>query len=148
MLVSISLHGHAACASMCAWVHACNARVSVYLVMNVCALCFTWGYKSLIIHHALICYKPVNSMDRKNATEFISASLTLSFHLCLSPSFIFLLSLYLRLLSALLAVCLVCLCLPLCPANLLTSFLSLNHLHSQPERNRHGKDAETDSVVD
>lgn len=64
----------------------------------------------------------------QNSSQPLSLSLFifLTLFLCLLPSFIFLLSLYLRLLSALLSVCLVCLCLSLCPANLLTSFLSFS----------------------
>lgn len=166
MLVSISLHGHAVCAYMCAWVHACNTRMSVYLIMNVCALCFTSGYKSLIIHHALICYKPVNSMDRRKCHRIhisLSRSLFLSFSHCFFVSCPVLFSFSLFIFAS----CLHCYqsvssvfvfrFVPLTYSLLfslshfalyLFESLSMTVLHSQPERKRHDNDAETDGAVE
>lgn len=147
---------------MCVWVHVCamHARLCIWLCMCVCVcvLFLTSGYKSLIIHHALICYKPVKSMHRKmplNSSQLLSLSFALILSLCLSrsvPLFSFHLSLTLSpppvcidisqphlSLSISLSLCILLIYLlflfvlshfPLC----LFSSLSLSALHGHPKR--------------
>lgn len=79
-----------------------HTSICVFDYECMCVSCFAWGYKSLIIHHALICYKPINRMHRKMpldacqplfcvfAAFLLFLSAPLSVRLCLSSSFFFL----------------------------------------------------------
>lgn len=99
---------------VCIYVRVClcliHARLCIWLCVRVflCVCCFTRGHKSWITHRALICSKPVSSVQREEF--FLALPPSLPFCLFVSRSVFLSLPLYLCLLPSLISLTLICLC--------------------------------------